>query len=212
EEIELTLKKVEDMIYKEEHILFPMTLESFSESDWINARKGEEEIGFIFGVEPSDQWKPITAADVHKPLPSQTAKLEDGLNLDIGNLTREQINIMLKTLPVDLTFVNENDEVAYYSDTEDRIFPRSRGIIGRHVQKCHPPKSVHIVEDILKKFKSGETNVAEFWIQMNGNFIMIRYFAMRDDEGKYIGTLEVSQELSRLRSLEGERRLVQWGD
>ena len=212
EEIELTLKKVEDMIYKEEHILFPMTLESFSEPDWINARKGEEEIGFIFGVEPGVQWKPITAADVHKPLPSQTAKLEDGLNLDVGNLTREQINIMLKTLPVDLTFVNENDEVAYYSDTEDRIFPRSRGIIGRHVQKCHPPKSVHIVEDILKKFKSGETNVAEFWIQMNGNFIMIRYFAMRDDEGKYIGTLEVSQELSRLRSLEGERRLVQWGD
>ena len=212
EEIETTLKKVEDMIYKEEHILFPMTLESFKEQDWINVRKGEEEIGFIFGVEPGDQWKPITAADIHKPLPSQTQKVEEKLNLEIGNLTLEQINIMLKTLPVDLTFVNENDEVAYYSDTEDRIFPRSRGIIGRAVQKCHPPKSVHIVEDILEKFKSGEKNVADFWIQAGGNFIMIRYFAMRDEEGKYVGTLEVSQKLSRLRSLEGERRLVQWGE
>ena len=119
---------------------------------------------------------------------------------------------MLKTLPVDLTFVNENDEVAYYSDTEDRIFPRSRGIIGRTVQKCHPPNSVDIVEDILGKFKSGERNAAEFWIQAGDAFILIRYFAMHDDAGKYVGTLEVSQELSRLRSLEGERRLVQWGE
>lgn len=209
EEIELVVKKVEDMIYKEEHILFPMTLESFNESDWITIKEGDEEIGFILGVIPGDQWKPITTADVHKPLPS---KSKEGLNLDIGNLSPEQINIMLKNLPVDITFVNENDEVAYYSDTEDRIFPRSRGIIGRTVQKCHPPKSVHVVEDILQKFKSGEKEVAEFWIQSGGAFIMIRYFAMHDDEDKYIGTLEVSQELSRLRSLEGERRLLEWGE
>jgi len=212
EEIETALKKVEDMIYKEEHILFPMALDIFKESDWINVRKGDDEIGFIFGVEPGDQWKPITAVDVHKPISSQVAKAEGSLNLDIGNLTLEQINIMLKSLPIDLTFVDENDEVAYYSDTEDRIFPRSRGIIGRAVQKCHPPKSVHVVENILEKFKSGEKNVAEFWIQSSGAFILIRYFAMRDDDGKYVGTLEVSQELSQLRSLEGERRLVQWED
>jgi DUF438 domain-containing protein len=132
--------------------------------------------------------------------------------LDIGNLSIEQINIMLKTLPVDLTFVNENDEVAYFSDSEDRIFKRSKGIIGRKVQKCHPPDSVEVVEKILEKFKSGEKKVAEFWIQADGAFILIRYFAMHDEAGKYVGTLEVSQELSRLRSLEGERRLVQWGD
>jgi len=208
--IELVLKKVEDMIYKEEHILFPMTLEIFKEQDWLSVQKGEEEIGFIFGIEPGDEWKPITASDVHKPLPSETPTTEKILNLDIGNLTLEQINIMLKTLPVDITFVNERDEVAYYSDSEDRIFPRSRGIIGRVVQKCHPPKSVHVVENILNKFKSGEKNDAEFWIQLDGKFIYIRYFAMREDDGKYIGTLEVSQELSRLRALEGERRLVQW--
>jgi DUF438 domain-containing protein len=133
-------------------------------------------------------------------------------NLDIGNLSIEQINIMLKTLPVDLTFVDENDEVAYYSNSEDRIFKRSKAVIGRKVQNCHPPKSVDVVEDILEKFKSGEKKLAEFWIQADGAFIMIRYFAMHDEAGNYAGTLEVSQELSRLRSLEGERRLVQWGD
>ncbi len=212
DDIEMILKKVEDMIYKEEHILFPMTLESFSESDWINVRKGEEEIGFIFGIKPGDQWNPVTAADVHKIQPSPSKASEKDLNLDIGSLTLEQINIMLKNLPVDLTFVNEKDEVAYYSDAEDRIFPRSRGIIGRSVQKCHPPNSVHVVEDILQKFKSGEKNIAEFWIQLEGNFILIRYFAMRDNNGKYVGTLEVSQEVSHIRALEGERRLVQWGD
>ncbi|MFX0075628.1 MAG: DUF438 domain-containing protein [Candidatus Hermodarchaeota archaeon] len=212
EEIELALQKIEDMIYKEEHILFPMTLEFFSEVDWVSVREGEEEIGFAFGVVPGNQWTPITAADLHKSLPVEPIKTEGALNLDIGNLSIEQINTMLKTLPVDLTFVNENDEVAYYSDTEDRIFPRSRAIIGRKVQKCHPPKSVDVVEDILNKFKSGEKSVAEFWIQADGAFILIRYFAMRDETGKYVGTLEVSQELSRLRSLEGERRLVQWGD
>ncbi|MFX1457694.1 MAG: DUF438 domain-containing protein [Promethearchaeota archaeon] len=208
DEIESVLEQVEDMIYKEEHILFPMVLEGFEESDWVNVRDGEEEIGFAFGVVPGTEWKPISATDIHKPEEFKVAT--NIVNLDVGNLSSEQINIMLKTLPVDLTFVNENDEVAYYSDTEDRIFPRSKGIIGRKVQKCHPPKSVHVVEDILQKFKSGKKDVAEFWIQLDGKFIMIRYFAMRDEEGKYVGTLEVSQELSRLRKLEGERRLVQW--
>ncbi len=212
EEIDSALKKVEDMIYKEEHILFPMALESFNELDWLTVKNGEEEIGFVFGVKPGDQWKPITTSDVHKPIPTTTLTREKDLNLDVGNLTLEQINIMLKTLPVDITFVNENDEVAYYSDTEDRIFPRSRGVIGRAVKKCHPPNSVHIVEDILQKFKSGEKDVAEFWIQIGDEFVMIRYFAMRDDGDNYVGTLEVSQELSHLRSLKGERRLVKWGD
>ncbi|NVM18430.1 MAG: DUF438 domain-containing protein [Candidatus Lokiarchaeota archaeon] len=212
EEMELALQKIEDMIYKEEHILFPMTLEFFSESDWISVRDGEEEIGFVFGVTPGDQWKPITPADLHKTPLAEPVKAEVALNLDIGNLTIDQINVMLKTLPVDLTFVNENDEVAYYSDAEDRIFPRSRGIIGRKVQKCHPPDSVDVVEDILEKFKSGDKKVAEFWIQAGDAFILIRYFAMHDDTGNYVGTLEVSQEISRLRSLEGERRLVQWGN
>jgi len=208
EEIEPVLVQIEDMIYKEEHILIPMIMEGFEESHWMSVRDGEEEIGYAFGVTPGTKWKPISHSDVHMPV--ESISIKDKLNIDVGSLSQKQINIMLKTLPVDITFVDDKDEVAYYSDTEDRIFPRSKGIIGRKVQKCHPPDSVHVVEDILKKFKSGEKDVAEFWIQMGGKFIMIRYFAMRNEEGKYVGTLEVSQELSSLRALKGERRLVEW--
>jgi DUF438 domain-containing protein len=117
---------------------------------------------------------------------------------------------MLTHLPVDISFVDENDQVAYYSDTSDRIFPRSAGVIGRKVQKCHPPKSVHIVEKILDEFKSGRKDCAEFWIQLNGKFIHIRYFAVRDSNGKYIGTLEVSQDVTSIRELKGEKRLLDW--
>jgi len=208
EEIDPAVKKVEDMVYKEENILFPMTLETFEEEDWIEVFNGEEEIGYIWGVTPGNEWKPTQDVLVKKS--TKVTVPVDSLNLSIGNLTLKQIDVMLTTLPVDITFVDENDEVAYYSATDDRIFPRSRAIIGRKVQKCHPPSSVHVVEDILKRFKTGEKSVAEFWIQLDKQFVMIRYYAMRDDEGNYLGTLEVSQDLSRLQEIDGERRLAQW--
>jgi hypothetical protein len=132
------------------------------------------------------------------------------LTLDTGLLTAEQINLMLMHLPVDISFVDENDKVAYYSQTEDRIFPRSPGIIGRSVQNCHPPRSVHVVEKILQEFKAGSKDSAEFWIQMKGRFIHIRYFAMRDNNGNYRGTLEVSQDVTSIRGLEGDKRLLDW--
>jgi DUF438 domain-containing protein len=125
--------------------------------------------------------------------------------------TADQINLMLTHLPVDLSFVNENDEVLYYSATPERIFPRSPGVIGRHVQNCHPPKSVATVERILSEFKAGTKSTAEFWIQMRGKFLHIRYFAMRDPDGKYRGCLEVSQDVTAIRALDGERRLLDWG-
>ena len=128
--------------------------------------------------------------------------------LDVGGLTAEQINLLLTHLPVDVTFVDENDEVRYFSETRERLFPRSPAIIGRKVQLCHPPTSVHHVQQILDDFRTGQRDVAEFWIQMSGLFIHIRYFALRDKQGVYRGTLEVSQELSHLRALEGERRLL----
>jgi DUF438 domain-containing protein len=192
ENIEELLEKVDEMVYKEEHILFPMALEKFKESDWARVKQGEEEIGYVW-VRPGDKWKPVT-------------------DLDTGKLSLEQINLMLKHLPIDVSFVDVNDEVKYYSATDDRIFPRSPAVIGRKVEKCHPPKSVHIVKDIVAKFKSGEKNVAEFWIQLGDKFVNIRYFAVRDTQDKYIGTLEVSQDVTHIKSLEGERRLVQWGD
>ena len=209
EKIEELIEKVDEMIYKEEHILFPMALEKFKESDWARVKRGEEEIGYVW-VRPGDKWKPVTPGDVHAP----EIKLESSnlLDLDTGKLTLKQINLLLKHLPIDISFVDVNDEVKYYSATEDRIFPRSPAVIGRKVQKCHPPKSMHIVEDIVAKFKSGEKSVAEFWIQIGDKFVNIRYFAVRDDQDKYFGTLEVSQEITHIKTLEGERRLVQWGD
>jgi DUF438 domain-containing protein len=130
--------------------------------------------------------------------------------LATGQLTVEQIDLMLKALPIDITFVDENDKVAYYSDTKDRIFPRSPAIVGREVQNCHPQKSVHIVNQIVKAFKDKTKDVAEFWIQKDGLFIHIRYFPVYDAEGRYRGVIEVSQELSKQRALEGERRLLDW--
>ena len=132
------------------------------------------------------------------------------VQLSQGQLSFEQIDLMLKNLPVDITFVDENDRVCYYSDTKDRIFSRSPTIIGRAVKNCHPPKSVHIVNDIVKNFKEKKKDVAEFWIQMDGKFINIRYFPVFDENGEYRGVIEVSQEVSHIRSLKGERRLLNW--
>jgi len=135
---------------------------------------------------------------------------EKKVSLSQGQLTPEQIDLLLKNLPLDITFVDEHDRVCYYSDTQDRLFPRSPAIIGREVQNCHPPKSVHIVNDIVKNFKEKKKEVAEFWIQNSDKFIYIRYFPVYDQGGDYRGVIEVSQEVSGIKILEGERRLLDW--
>jgi len=202
--IEALAKMVNDMIYKEEHILFPMTLETLSEEEWAKVRKGEEEIGFAW-IKPEAQWKPTESFQQ-----ALLAEKVGSLNLDTGQLTAEQVNLVMTHLPVDISFVNENDEVAYYSASPERIFPRSPGVIGRKVQNCHPPKSVGMVEKILSEFKAGTKSVADFWIQMQGKFILIKYFAVRDAAGKYRGCLEVSQDVTEIRKLEGQKRLLDW--
>ena len=136
--------------------------------------------------------------------------MTDKVKLDVGSLSSEQVNLLLKNVPFDITYVDENDRVAYYSQGKDRIFPRSLGIIGRNVQRCHPPKSVHIVENIVNEFKSGSRDVAEFWINVGEKKVYIRYFAVRDNQGKYRGTLEVSQEINDIKLIEGEKRLLDW--
>ena len=196
---------VNDMIYKEEHILFPMALETLSEEDWAKVRKGEEEVGYAW-IKPETQWK-ATAESFQQSL---LAEKIGSLNLDTGQLTPEQVNLMLTHLPVDISFVNEHDEVAYYSASPERIFPRSPGVIGRKVQNCHPPKSMDSVQKILDAFRAGKKDVADFWIQMQGKFILIRYFAVRDADGKYRGCLEVSQDVTSIRRLEGQKRLLDW--
>ncbi|UCC94198.1 MAG: DUF438 domain-containing protein, partial [Thermoplasmata archaeon] len=186
---------VKDMVYKEEHILYPMCLENFSEAEWSRVRHGEEEIGYAW-IMPATGWEPQAPAEQAAPAGEGAGTVD----LDIGRLTGEQVNLMLKHLPVDITYVDANDQVAYYSDSDHRIFPRSAGIIGRQVSKCHPPKSVHIVERIVEAFKSGERDMAEFWITVQGRFVHIRYFAIRDGAGKYQGTIEVSQDITEIKA------------
>jgi DUF438 domain-containing protein len=203
---------IRDMIYKEEHILFPASLDMLSDPEWIKVKAGEADIGFAWVV-PDTGWPEDIIKEPEEVPPEPAEVLKDvagALGLDTGRLTLEQINLMLTHLPVDLTFVDENDRVAYYSEGPQRIFPRSPAIIGREVRNCHPPKSVHLVNKILDAFKSGSRNTAEFWIELGGKFIYIRYFAVRDAGGYYRGCLEVSQDLTRIRKLEGQQRLLDW--
>jgi DUF438 domain-containing protein len=193
------------MIYKEENILFPMALDTLTEEDW----------GEIWASSPRYGWCLVAPREGYTP---PASLLREGLKLNAaqaielptGALTLEQLLGVFRTLPVDLTFVDAEDRVAFFSEGPDRIFSRSRAILGRKVQHCHPPRSVHIVEQILDDFRNGRQDVAEFWIDFHGKFVHIRYFAVRDAGGEYLGTLEVTQDLTRLRQLEGERRLLEY--
>lgn len=206
--LEPTLAALEGMIYKEENILFPMTLGLFTEEEW----------GEIFNQSPEYGWCLVAPGTDY--LPPQPKVVRDALQLPpakavqfpSGTLSFEQLLGLFNNLPVDLTFVDAEDRVAFFSEGPDRVFERSRAIVGRAVQNCHPPKSVHIVEKILSDFKAGTQSVAEFWIQMQGKFIHIRYFAIRSETGAYLGTMEVTQDLTRLRALQGDRRLLQYDE
>ncbi|MFX1466262.1 MAG: DUF438 domain-containing protein, partial [Promethearchaeota archaeon] len=172
------LAAVEDMIYKETNILFPMSLENLSEYDWVKVKSGEEEIGYAW-ITPGDEWKPITPLDIHQATDQEPES--PLIQLNTGSLTLSQVDLILRHLPVDISFVGVDEKVKYYSATDDRIFPRSPGVIGRYVVNCHPRKSFDKVEKILTNFKEGKKDKAIFWIQLNGRFILISYFAVRDD-------------------------------
>ncbi len=201
------LQEMDDMMAKEAKILFPMTLEMLDEADWAKVKNGEAEIGYAW-IAPPAAGAPAAAGAAGETVTDGAP--EKLLSLGTGRLSREQIDLMMTRLPVDVSFVDENDTVVYYSATPERIFPRTPGVIGRKVQNCHPPKSVDVVERILKAFRSGERDAAEFWIESGGKFIHIRYFAMRDGAGTYKGTLEVTQDVTAIRGLRGERRLLDW--
>lgn len=177
-------QKVEDMTYKEEKVLFPMAMEVLTKQDWEEMSRAKAE--------------------------RDKSKTEGLLLLDTGELNTEQLNLILTHLPIDVTFIDENDVVRYYSEGKERIFPRSREVIGRKVQNCHPPKSVHVVNRILQEFKAGKRDVAEFWINLQGKNVHIRYFAVRDGQRRYAGTLEVTQDITSIKTIQGERRLLDW--
>lgn len=189
-------KAVRDMFYKEEKVLLPEALTRLSQADWdmIKAESLTLKKDAV-PAEPAQEEAPVVAS-------------EGKISLSTGALTQEQINLMLTNLPVDITFVDENDKVCFFSQTSERIFVRTAAIIGRSVQNCHPPQSVHVVQGIVDDFRAGKRDVAEFWIQMGGKFVHIRYFALRDAQGAYKGVIEVTQDVSAIRALEGERRLL----
>jgi len=201
------LQEIVDMVGKEEKVLFPMALELLDAGDWLRVKTGEEEIGYAW-IPPAPAWPPSSLG--RTAAAAEPGARAGAIGLDTGRLTPEQIDLMLTHLPVDISFVDENDTVVYYSATPERIFPRTPGVIGRKVQNCHPPKSLDVVERILKAFRAGERDTAEFWIELKGQLIHIRYIALRDSAGAYKGSLEVSQDVTAIRGLRGERRLLDW--
>lgn len=211
---------IREMFYKEDNILFPTALQMLTEEDWLAIRAQEPEIGYAY-IEPGDRWPPggVPAAPepaappvpeeaAPSPTPEARALASVLLHLDIGTLTPEEVNRILNALPVEITYVDKEDTVRYFNRPRERTFLRAPAAIGRQVQKCHPPASLHRVQRILDEFRAGKRDVAEFWIQMKGRFIHIRYFAVRDEQGAYQGTLEVVQDVTEIRALEGERRLL----
>lgn len=198
-----TLGMIEDMVYKEEKILLPTAMQVVTASEWLEMSAGDAEIGFAW-IEGADTISKHAAVRV---TPQSEGPML--LPLPTGALSLEQLDLLFRALPFDCTYVDEHDTVRFYSEGE-RVFPRSPAAIGRQVKNCHPPASVHKVEQILSEFKAGTKDVAEFWIQFHGRFIHIRYFALRDAEKTYKGCLEVVQDATHVRSLEGDRRIVDW--
>jgi uncharacterized protein len=195
---------LEEMIYKEENILFPMALQTLTENEWAEVWAASPKYGWCL-VEPRRGYVPPTTFEVANSVP-----LDGKIGMPTGNVSVEQLIAVLSALPIDLTFVDMDDRVAFFTEGPERIFARSKAIVGRKVQHCHPPSSVDVVDHILDDFRSGRQNVAEFWINFHGRFVHIRYFAVRDASGGYLGTIEVTQDLTPLRALEGERRLLEY--
>ncbi|MFA8300657.1 MAG: DUF438 domain-containing protein [Hyphomicrobiales bacterium] len=214
-----------EMTIKEEKILLPKSAKILTQEDWIDIRHGEDEIGWIIPNPPgwNPNWTHPSQLNIegleHKQQMSKAVPFDKDnarhhhvgrIDLEVGAITPEQINLIFRYLPFDITYVDEFDEVRYYNKGEERVFPRSPGIIGRSVDKCHPPKSVHMVVQIVESFKKGEKNQADFWINFNDKFILIQYFAVRDADGNYKGVIEVSYDGTYIRNLKGEQRLLDW--
>jgi len=200
--------RVNEMIFKEENILFPMALDTLNEDEWLKIAKESGELGYCI-YEPKAQWKPKRVnIDEKEKYKGQEQASGGYINFETGLLTKEELEAMLNTMPVDVTFVDKDGIVKYFSQGAERIFPRPKTVIGRKVENCHPPASVHIVQKIVEDLKSGVKDYEDFWIKMKDKYIMIRYLAVRDKEGKFLGVLEFTQNIAPLKAIEGEKRLM----
>ena len=216
-----------DLMQKEETVLYPTSLAMIRPAEFEEMKSGDREIGFAWirvGKEapkadtPKETVPATAAAGFANELASLLGKYGFGggstpgalLEVATGQMTLEQINLVYKHMPVDFSYVDENEIVRFYTDTDHRVFPRSKNVIGRDVKNCHPRTSVHLVEEIIEKFRRGEQNEVDFWINKPGLFIYIYYVAVRDEEGRFRGVLEMMQDCTRIRSLEGSRTLLSW--
>jgi len=199
------LRNLADLIpnhfYKEENILFPTALTLIGNEEWLEIKASMDDLGYCY-------FTPKEAIGEKVGLAKEVKEKEGEIAFETGSMTREGLEAVLNTLPVDITFVDKTDTVRYFSQSKERIFPRARAIIGRKVQQCHPQESVHVVQQILDDFRSGQRDVARFWIQLKERLIYIRYFAVHGKEGEYLGCLEVTQDITDLREIEGEKRLL----
>lgn len=204
--LDAAVEMIAGMIKKEEDILLPMSLDTLTEDEWFRIYKETPEFGFCL-YDPKEEWHP-QGMNVEK----QAYVESEGIRLSSGNFSMDELEALFLHLPIDLTFVDKEDKVRFFSHSPNRVFERNRSIIGRDVRMCHPPGSVHVVEQILKDFKSGKENKAMFWISefQKERFIVIAYYAVRGNEGEYLGVLEVTQDITDLRKLEGSQRLLSY--
>lgn len=215
-----------DLMDKEETILYPTSCAMISEDEFAQMKAGDHEIGYAYLNIAVDHRKAAAetaapaapaegfAADLAQLLSKYgySTGANEPLDVTTGKLTLEQINLIYRHMPVDLSFVDENELVCFYTDTDHRVFPRSRNVIGREVMNCHPRKSAHVVKEVIDKLRSGEQYKAEFWIEKPDLFIYILYVAVRDESGRFRGVLEMMQDCTHIRSLKGSRTLLKWAD
>ena len=197
---------LQNHFYKENNVLFPAAMSVITEQEWMDIRKEFDEIGYCCFTPP----ELITIVPKTEVGQAATQAQEGILQFETGNLTKEHLAGLLNALPVDITFVDADDAVRYFNKPEKRLFVRTKAVLGRKVHMCHPQKSLHVVSKIVESFKNGKKDVAEFWINLNNRFVHIRFFAVRDADGKYLGTMEVVQDLTEIKKIEGERRLLDW--
>ncbi|MEG6584471.1 DUF438 domain-containing protein [Dendrosporobacter sp. 1207_IL3150] len=202
--IEETLNQIKEMIFKENKILFPMLMETLNENDWLRIHEDSDQIGYCL-IEPNLKWTPSNLSEKINETDKQDAGV---VKFSTGVLTTKEIELIFSHLPVDITFVDKNDIVKFFSAAKDRIFHRTRTIIGRKVENCHPPASVHVVEKLAQDLKSGKKDSEAFWIKMGGKYVYIQYFAVRDSEGEFMGVLEVTQDIKPLQEISGEKRIM----
>ncbi len=201
--LEEAIAKAGEMVFKEENILFPMLLETLSADEWAAISREQGDLGY-FLISAQPVWAPRG----HVQQESKPELTAGQIRLPTGVFSVEELTRVLNALPFDITFVDAEGTVKYFSENKERIFPRTRAIIGRKVINCHPPASMYVVQGILDDFSAGKKEHEDFWIQMGGRYLLIRYFAVRDDAGKFLGTLEVTQDIAPIQGITGEKRLV----